>query len=561
MNPNNQVYAPNVHLFAFHVWDTLSSGSNSPANSQQTALPPTSNPRINPDRLWEQCNEILQKKLNIDAKFNQTNLLYNRTTQPQGRRVNLIIATTVNNLDFLPLAKQIKHDNQQISLTGFAQPLRISDSYALGLNLRVPEKQTNGTNTPNVDLSIFREFNPDNCLLPNSVNSYFGQTLLLTAWLTAEQKAAAERDSQYIKELGQQCLKSFITGEDLPELYRQGELFGSPILEYGDPNYPDEFGHILIWFFDSQTTSDIWDIYYPNFLDLFLYRHKIILAYQESRAYYLDIRKEYEKIELDIDNTFQYLQGDAAQKQQLKGAGLKEEELEHLKRKTIDMPPRAVKYARLLMELEIRQNTIAINAKNYQNKLNQISLDIKSKTVYDDRDAKKYSNLSFLKLFSQETCPRFSEQIKFDLGYFKHGTDLLDKAMEAIRGVVAIEEARRDAELQATIQIVGSALGFVGIVASVAPYLIKQDPPDRKFYFPLSNIEIPSFILVLLISLGAGFGVWMSVWAIGQIKKILPKIKQRLPFRWQLTCDSWPVTARLVGCVAIENLSKKLTIS
>lgn len=531
MNPDNQVYAPNVHLFAFHVWDTLSSGSNSPANSQQTALPPTSNPRINPDRLWEQCNEILQKKLNIDAKFNQTNLLYNRTTQPQGRRVNLIIATTVNNLDFLPLAKQIKHDNQQISLTGFAQPLRISDSYALGLNLRVPEKQTNGTNTPNVDLSIFREFNPDNCLLPNSVNSYFGQTLLLTAWLTAEQKAAAEEDSQYIKKLGQDCLQSFITGEDLPELYRQGELFGSPILEYGDPNYPDEFGHILIWFFDSQTTSDIWDIYYPNFLDLFLYRHKIILAYQESRAYYLDIRKEYEKIELDIDNTFQYLQGDAAQKQQLKGAGLKEEELEHLKRKTIDMPPRAVKYARLLMELEIRQNTIAINAKNYQNKLNQISLDIKSKTVYDDRDAKKYSNLSFLKLFSQETCPRFSEQIKFDLGYFKHGTDLLDKAMEAIRGVVAIEEARRDAELQATIQIVGSALGFVGIVASVAPYLIKQDPPDRKFYFPLSNIEIPSFILVLLISVGAGLGVWMLVWAIGQIKKILPKIKQRLPFR------------------------------
>jgi H+/Cl- antiporter ClcA len=103
--------------------------------------------------------------------------------------------------------------------------------------------------------------------------------------------------------------------------------------------------------------------------------------------------------------------------------------------------------------------------------------------------------------------------------------------MEAIRGVVAIEEARRDAELQATIQVVGSALGFVGIVASVAPYLIKQDPPDRKFYFPLSNIEIPSFILVLLISVGAGLGVWMLVWAIAQLKKILPKIKQRLPFR------------------------------
>lgn len=525
MNPDNQVYAPNVHLFAFHVWDTLSSDSNFPTNPRQPILPPTSNPSINPDRLWEQCNEILQNKLNIDAKFNQTNLLYNRTTQPPGHRVNLIIKAAVNNRNSLPLAKQIKHDNQEISLTGFAQPLRIADSYALGLNLRVPEKQADRTNTPNVDLSIFREFNPDNCLLPNSVNSYFGQTLLLTAWLTAEQKAAAQLDSQYIKELGQKCLKSFISGEDLRELYHQGELFGSPILEYGNPNYPNEFGHILIWFFNSQTTSDIWDIYYPNFLDLFLYRHKVICAYQESCAYYSEIRKEYEKIELDIDNTFQYLQHDEAHQRQSKGTGLKQEELEHLQRKTIDMPPRAVKYARLLMDLEIRQNTIAINAKNYQD-INQISLDIKSRKIYNDREA----DLSFLELFSKETCPRFSEQIKFDLGYFQHGTGLLDKAMEAIRGVVAIEEARRDAELEATIQVVGSALGFVAIVASVAPYLIKQDPPDRKFYLPLSNIEIPSFILVLLISLGAGFGVWMSVWAIAQLKKILPKIKQRLPF-------------------------------
>jgi len=71
----------------------------------------------------------------------------------------------------------------------------------------------------------------------------------------------------------------------------------------------------------------------------------------------------------------------------------------------------------------------------------------------------------------------------------------------------------------------------VGVVAIGAPYLIKQDPPDRKFYLPLSNIEIPSIILVLLTRLGAGFGVWMSVWAIAQLKKILPKIKQRLPFR------------------------------
>ena len=476
MNPNNQVYAPNVHLFAFHVWDTVSSDSNYPSNSQQLTLPATSTPHSNPQLLWEKCNEILQEKLKINAEFNQTNLLYNRTDQPPGRRVNLIIKAAVNNRGSLFLAKQIKHDNQPLSLAGFAQPLRISDSYALAFNLRVPEK-TNGTNTPNVNPSIFSEFNPDNCLLPNSVNSYFGQTLLLTAWLTAEQKeAATKQDSQSIKELGQECLKSFISGEVLPELYREGELFGSPILEYGDPNYPDDFGHILIWFFNSQTTSDIWDLRGADFIDLFLYRHKVIRAYQESRAYELAIRQEYEQIEQHIDRTFQqYFDDDEADQRESKDAGLTAEKFQYLARQIIEMPPRAVKYARWLMDLEIRQNTIAINAKNYQDKLNQISLDIKSRKIYNDRDA----DLKFLKLFSKETCPRFQQQITADLAYFKHGTGSLDNAMEAIRGIVAIEEARRDAELQATIQVVGSTLGFVAIVASVAPYLIKQDPPSQ----------------------------------------------------------------------------------
>ena len=433
MNPSSKVYAPNVHLFAFHVWDTLASSSNSHANSPQPALPQTSNPSLNSEHLWYKCNEILQEKLKVPAEFNDSNLY--KTNQPKGRRVNLIVKAAVNNRESLPFANEIQHHNQQLSLTGFAQPLRIGDSYALGFNIRVPEK-TNGTKTPDVDLSIFKDFNPDNCLLRESVNSYFGQTLLLTAWLSPEQKEKAQQDSQYLKSLAQECLSYFISGQDLPDFYREGELFGSPILEYGNPSYPNAGEHILIWFFSSATTGEIWDLRYSDFVDLFLYRNKIICAYQDTRAYYREIRQEYENIELDIDKTFKYLQRDKAKPRQSKGAGLKEEELQYLETQMIEMPPRAVKYARLVMDLEFRENTIAINAKNYQDKLYQISLDLKSRKKYNDSEC----DLSFLELFSQETCPQFQEQIKADLGYFRHGTGLLDKAMEAIRGVVAIEE-------------------------------------------------------------------------------------------------------------------------
>jgi hypothetical protein len=67
--------------------------------------------------------------------------------------------------------------------------------------------------------------------LPDFVQSYFGQTLLLTAWLSVEQNQASRADSQFLKGLGKQCLEKFIYGQNMPDFYRQCELFGSQILE------------------------------------------------------------------------------------------------------------------------------------------------------------------------------------------------------------------------------------------------------------------------------------------------------------------------------------------
>ncbi len=290
-------------------------------------------------------------------------------------RVNLINKQVVGNRNSLAFAKETSVDNQQIPVKGFALPLRIDDSYALGLKIFVPEK-VNSIKTPAVDVSIFKEFNPDNCLLPDFVQSYFGQTLLLTAGLSVEQNQAAREDSQFLQALGKQCLEKLISGEkNLPDFSRQGELFGSPILEYGNPSQPDSYCHFIIWFFNTSATDEIWDeTRYSDFMDLFLYRNKILRADHDSRKLYLVTREEYKQIELDIDKTFKYLQREQSQQRGSKGAGLKLKELEYLKRQMIEMPLRAVNYAGLLSDLQVRENTIAINAQNYQDKLNKISL-------------------------------------------------------------------------------------------------------------------------------------------------------------------------------------------
>ncbi len=510
MTPSSKIYAPNVYLFAFHLCNALESESNSSVEFAS---------------LWQKCDEILQSKLAVSDKFNDSYL--HKKHEPVGAKVYLIDKSKVNNRNSLPFAKEISVDGRKIPLNGFALPMRIDDSYALGLQLRIPEK-VNNVKTAAVDVSIFQQFNPDNCLLPDFVQSYFGQTLLLTAWLSVEQNREARENPQFIKNLGKECLEKLISGNNLPDFCRQGELFGSPILEYGNLNQPDNYCHVIIWFFNSPTTDDIWDkTRYNDFMDLFLYRNKILRAYADSRKLYAVIREEYKQIELDIDKTFQYLRRDRAQQRQSKGAGLNEEELEFLATQMIELPPRAVNYARLLIDLQFRENTIAINAENYQNKLNEISLDIISSKKYNDRDA----DLSFLAAFGTQNCPRFQRQIQADLGYFKHGSGLLDKAMEAIRGVVSIEEAYRDAKLEVTIQAVGFGLGVAGVVAGSAPYLIKQDAPTQKFYLPLINVEIHPFVLVLLISLGAGGAVWLMFMFGVKFKNLLGKIKHLLPFR------------------------------
>lgn len=75
-------------------------------------------------------------------------------------------------------------------------------------------------------------------------------------------------------------------------------------------------------------------------------------------------------------------------------------------------------------------------------------------------------------------------QIVGDLGYFRHGTNLIDQAIASIRGIVEIEQASRDRtnqialrnseiaeknrddRLESTVQAIGVGLAAGGIAAS-----------------------------------------------------------------------------------------------
>ena len=126
-----KVYAPNVHLFAFHL-----------AKEKDSQL------------LWHKCQEIFTK-FNIESTLN--------IESRKGYRVDLLKRTNPQDI-LLELKSEITLDNEQLKITGFAYPLRLHDTYILCLNLRRPEEEitspTEEEKTQPVSLQFFQCLNP-----------------------------------------------------------------------------------------------------------------------------------------------------------------------------------------------------------------------------------------------------------------------------------------------------------------------------------------------------------------------------------------------------------------
>ena len=180
-------------------------------------------------------------------------------------------------------------------------------------------------------------------------------------------------------------------------------------------------------------------------------------------------------------------------------------------------------YTRFLRKMEDFHNTIEINLHNYNQIIEQICAKIK-----DDGD-----NLSFLRDFGQETAPLFRRQIKADLGYFQHGTDLINTAIASIRGIVEIDQAERDRhrektekegrqeqekdnqKLQDLIQSVGVGIAAGAIMASSSGLI------DRPWSLPSRDrpwLPPHPFLLALLLSALSSLLAWygtktaISIW-------------------------------------------------
>lgn len=459
-----KISAPNIHLFAFQLYK----GSNYEAFLQANEI-----------KLWESADKIVRTTLQQDLHLSQR-LDINK--EPENPRVELLKDSEVKDADYsFPFQGKVPLNIvQKLVIKGFAYPLRIYDSYGLWLNLLRPKEEDDGTRTQGVDISFLSKFNQNNCLTLNQSELFLGQTLLITARLTDE------KNKNNFNQIAEECLKAvFPTPFQRPPFNRQGELFGSPIFEYGLFSQIETYQHVLIWLFTDEQADIKFNECYQELLDLFFFRAKTVKAFQDSREIYRQLASKYTEIEKVIDNLPKNSDRET----------LNQEDFKNLKNDLKSLPQLLVKYTRLLRNLEDYQNTISIHSDNYSSRLRKIM------SITGD-------NLSFFRTFSKESSPFFQKQITSDLGYFRHGSTLLEQALAAIRGIVEIEQAERDRSLEQTIQVLGVGLGAGAIVSTVVATHIDKPFAPISFHKPF-HLMVSSLFWSVLAVLFFGGLAWL----------------------------------------------------
>ncbi|WP_341735023.1 hypothetical protein [Microcoleus sp. EPA2] len=432
--------------------------------------------------LWKHCDKIL-------ANFTNKKLTPNLVFPPNSHTYRE---------DLLPTVVLEFNENQPIE--GFAQPLQIQDSYAFCLNIGCPEDGT----ADNVDIDLIEQFNPNRALLINGDDNFLGQTLLLTAWLPAN--SPDNLDS--LKPLADKCRDALFHSDSPPVFYRSSKLFGSPIFEYGAISDTANYRHLLVWLLSDKQTDENFNKCQEEILNLLFHRHKVIKAFQDSRLIYDELDREYRIIEKNME---------ILQAQFSRGTVLTPTQLQEFQEQLKQLFSKAVTYTRLLRKLEDYDNTIVLNLNNY--------IDI-LQTICDILGIDK-EELSILNHFSRKSALYMRSQIAGDLGYFRHGTNLIEQAIASIRGIVEIEQARsdrtnqlalrkselgeknRDDRLQSTVQAIGVGLAAGGIAASSG---------TDKVFETVQNYKIPilmqlhpflfSFALSFAIALFAASITW-----------------------------------------------------
>ena len=364
-------------------------------------------------------------------------------------------------------------------LTGYYYPVRLNDTYGLLVDCSVE----NFTDPQPADcIAELKQEIEQNQLKGQRPN--IGQTWMISGWIPPSTEKTPE-------EIAAACYQSLIPeGNWENDLDGQGKFMGAEIFELSRYRLVMKQGadlaetidniqqslHILIIIYPNRETAEKAANFYFEWMHLFVYRHKILWCYGQSRL-----------LKQTIKNYFSIIED----QQEIIKAGLKTgRHLENLGSLLQEVQGLLNHYTIDLNRLEFQSSTIDINAKNYKKRWVRIEEKARAKVATAPESSGDRNDLSFLNKFSDLVKDKYQFQINKDSKNLQLGQTLLINIINAVRGRVEVEKAERDEKFQDLITILGVGWAAGSFVKDSG---VKIQMEDRNFRENIVNYIEPLF--------------------------------------------------------------------
>lgn len=368
---------------------------------------------------------------------------------------------------------------------GYYYAVKIGDTYALqvdcsGKILPDPQKFL-----PQ-DISKLKEIKDEINNKTHKQPATIGQSWLIWGQLTSNDQSFLETAKNCY-----QTLDLFPKPNWENDLKNQGEILGAICYELWrvppDNGNLEQNYHLMIYLFPYRPDNSVQvagqimsQKLYPNFLQLFRFRNKIIWSYYQSRQ----LKAQLKQVSPHLQTSIVHLPKQV-QENQINLTNLQQNLADNLTIYSI--------YADFLSKIEDQEHTLKYNLINYQKRLQKIAnLDSQHPSA---------NTLEFLETFSDFAIEKYLPQVEADRSSFNVGLRLLENTIKTIEGIINIEQTKSEQTLAVTVGIAGLGLAVSGITATIASTQIPSPNKNNELSIPVVaglsfGILIP-FIVIL----------------------------------------------------------------
>lgn len=344
------------------------------------------------------------------------------------------------------------------------------------------EKEVDISQIPSTikELKDFADLPSANNLPPGrlSSNGFLGKTWMVSGWTVPDNSQIL--NDQIAEDIASRIYKSLIGKQHQHQ--QRGEFLGATVWEMWSSDTPktssltnrrwegiEKDSHVIVIFYPDKQTFAQAAQYCNSWRYLFYCRHKIIWAYEQGRELKARLATHLKQNLIHTDNTTSSKKG-----------------LGELKKDLQTNSKVLSSYVQDINLLPIQQHTVAVNLDNYE----------KQRQDY-------FPTEKFLAEFGQIAKNKYQVQLEKDYLSLNPGLAILENVTSTIRGMVEIEQAQRDRNLNNTVAIAGVGLATSQLASAV---IIAQKPPHKDTLFFLTE--------AFLLSIFTGFAASLLVWLI-----------------------------------------------